>query len=114
MFARAGAASIKADPYRRKGKGMASTIRRARLRVVNDNVGLGGDFFLPQGDYDGSITGMTVRLHGHEKSQVAKVAIYLSEEFLQSVGFTPQPNSTRQGIEADFTPFYLKGDITEI
>lgn len=86
---------------------MPSTIRRARLRVINDKVDLGEGISLLKGDYDGDITDMTVMLHGHPKSRVSKVAIYLSEKFLQSIGFKPNPNSTRSGVEADLAPSYL-------
>lgn len=93
---------------------MAVMKRAAKLRVLNDNVDLGGGIHLPKGDYEGTVTDMTVMLKGRQVTQLAKVQIYLSKKFLQSIGFIPKQNSTFLGIEGDFTPSYLKGDIREI
>ena len=92
-----------------------TTIQRvATLRVVNTNVDLGGGISLPIGVYDGTITEMVINIRGREMKQVARVAIYLTEEFLQGLGFPFNPNSSREGIEGDFTASFLKKDIVEI
>lgn len=93
---------------------MATSTRPATLRVVNDNVDLGGGISLPQGDYDGTITDMIIMMRGQEIRQISKVAIYLSEPFLQSIGFPAKPNSSSLGITGDFTPSYIRKDIVEV
>lgn len=93
---------------------MATSTRSARLRVINNNVDLGGGKSLPIGDYSGSITDMIIMMRGKEIRQVSRASIYLSEDFLQRIGFAANPSSTRDGIEEDFTPSFLKGDIIEV
>jgi hypothetical protein len=93
---------------------MPSTTRQTKLRVVNNNVDLGRGISLPTGEYSGQITETFIVIRGFDKRQVSRVGIYLSEDFLQSIGYPANPNSTREGIEGDFTPSFLKGDIVEI
>ena len=92
---------------------MPTSTRPAKLRVINDNVDLGGGISLPRGDYDGKITDTIVPWRGQEiREPGSKVTIYLSEAFLQQIGFPPKPSWV--GIEADFTPAFKRGDIIEV
>ena len=45
---------------------MPTSTRPAKLRVINDNVDLGGGISLPRGDYDGKITDTIVPWRGQE------------------------------------------------
>lgn len=92
---------------------MGTTVRSATLRVRNNNVGLGSGKSLPPGDYQGTITTAHFGLHGQAVEQIAKVTIYLSEEFLAEI-FGDQPRQNSEGIDADFTASFKKGDIVEI
>lgn len=90
------------------------TIRReATLRVVNDQVDIGKGQHLPTGDYHGVIETMVVMLHGHRKEQIGRVQLYLSEDQLDAL-FGPKPNSSRDGMLADFTSDFVKGNIREV
>lgn len=93
---------------------MATITRQTTLRVVSDNVDLGGGISLPMGDYSGTVTEMIIMMRGREIRQVSRVAIYFSSEALTALGLPPKPGSIRTGIEADFAPSFLKGDIVEV
>lgn len=91
---------------------MANTRRIATLRVVGD-VPLGGGKFLPLGDYSGSIETMHLLTRGKQIDQIAKVQISLSEEEIASF-LDKEPNPNGLGMDADFTPSFIKGDIVEV
>ena len=66
------------------------------------------------GDYEGTITYLTVMLRGHALTQIAKVQIYICEKELQAFGFPSKQNSSSLGIEGDFAPSFHKGVIVEV